>query len=64
MNSTSAKRLLQILQIGFYLYKVCDSIIELDINERVRRDLNASRSERRPELEEVKVKKLGTKSSQ
>lgn len=49
---------------NFYLYKVCDSIIELDINERVRRDLNTSRSERRPELEEVKVKKLGTKSSQ
>ena len=49
---------------GFYLYKVCDSIIELDINERVRKELNASRMDRKPELEEAKVKKLGTKSSQ
>ena len=44
---------------NFYLYKVCDSIIELDINERVRRDNIAFGVER-----QVKIKKLGAKSSE
>lgn len=46
---------------NFYLYKVCDSIIELDINERVRKekeDIKGLRFEE--EIENNKVKKIGT----
>ena len=42
---------------NFYLYKVCDSIIELDINERVRKN---KEDKRKSEEESVVVKKIGT----
>lgn len=36
---------------GFYRYKVCDSIIELDINDRIRKQDNEKKK-----LKELKLK--------
>ena len=47
---------------NFYLYKICDSIIELDISDRAKKTNEARKSEET--TEGIKVKKIGEKSSQ